>query len=316
MTTTDDALALARAVDRVAVLIAAGVPPPRALALVAGLGAGGHPQTVSPPVRSAFSGRSGFSVRSASSGRSSPGRSWSGGRSSSEGRSEVDGMLDVAARTGAPVVPALRALAGALRDRAAAERAVRTALAGPRASARVVLALPAFGVLLGSAWGVDTVGVLTRTPLGWSCVTVATALVAAAVRWSRRLLAAAADTAPTPGLLLEVWAVALSGGGAWSDAARTVEAVHGDREWPEADRQCLAETLALAGHAGVPAAELLRAAAVDRRADAAADGLARAERLGVRLVLPLGVCVLPAFVCVGVVPVVLGILSSTSTGLP
>ncbi|MBM7474917.1 type II secretion system F family protein [Curtobacterium herbarum] len=311
MTRTDDALAVARAVDRVAVLVAAGVPPPRALALVAGLGGGGggggDHDTVSSASRSSSSGSL------PSWGSSSWGPSSSG--SSSSGRSEVDGVLDVAGRTGAPVVPALRALAGALRDRAAAERAVRTALAGPRASARVVLALPWFGVLLGSAWGVDTVGVLTRTPLGWSCVVVASALVAAAVRWSRHLLAAAADTGGTPGLLLEIWAVALSGGGAWSDAARTVAAVHGDRDWPEADRQRLAETLALADQAGVPAAGLLRAAAVDRRADAAAESLVRAERLGVRLVLPLGVCVLPAFVCVGVVPVVLGILSSTSAGL-
>lgn len=292
MTPPDDALAVARAVDRLAVLVAAGVPPPRALALVAELGAG------------------------AGAGASpGPRRSSSVGRPPSTGGSEVDGVLAVAARTGSPVVPALRALAGALRDRAAAERAVRTALAGPRASARVVLALPAFGVLLGSAWGVDTVGVLTRTPLGWSCVVVAALLVAVAVRWSRHLLAAAADTGGAPGLLLEVWAVALSGGGAWSDADRTVAAVYGDRDWPEVDRRRLAETLALADHAGVPAAGLLRAAAVDRRADAAAEGLVRAERLGVRLVLPLGVCVLPAFVCVGVVPVVLGILSSTTPGL-
>lgn len=289
MTPPDDALAVARAVDRVAVLVAAGVPPPRALTLVAELGAGAG---------------------------TGPRRSSSVGRPPSTGGSEVDGVLAVAARTGSPIVPALRALAGALRDRAAAERAVRTALAGPRASARVVLTLPAFGVLLGSAWGVDTVGVLTRTPLGWSCVVVAALLVAVAVRWSGHLLAAAAaDTGGAPGLLLEVWAVALSGGGAWSDADRTVAAVYGDRDWPEVDRRRLAETLALADHAGVPAAGLLRAAAVDRRADAAAEGLVRAERLGVRLVLPLGVCVLPAFVCVGVVPVVLGILSSTSPGL-
>jgi tight adherence protein B len=73
----------------------------------------------------------------------------------------------------------------------------------------------------------------------------------------------------------------------------------------------LREVLELAQRAGVPAAALLRAAAEDVRDDAAAAGLAAAERLSVRLVLPLGVCVLPAFVLVGVVPVVVGVLSST-----
>ncbi len=72
--------------------------------------------------------------------------------------------------------------------------------------------------------------------------------------------------------------------------------------------------LCLAQRAGVPAAGLLRRAAEDVRDDAAATGLAAAERLAVRLVLPLGTCVLPAFVLVGVVPVVVGVLSSTVVG--
>ncbi|WP_420362490.1 hypothetical protein AABM26_12855 [Curtobacterium aetherium] len=228
---------------------------------------------------------------------------------------DVEGVLAVAARTGAPVVPALRALAASLRDTAAAERSVRVALAGPRSSARVVLALPAFGVLLGSTWGVDTIGVLVRTPVGWGCLAGAALLVAVAGRWTARLVTAAAGRPEVPGLLLDVWAVAVSGGGAWTDAASTVEAVFPGRHWPAEDRARLTETLALAERAGVPAAALLRACAVDSRADAAAEDVARAERLGVRLVVPLGVCVLPAFVLVGVVPVVLAILSSTSAGL-
>jgi tight adherence protein B len=285
----DDALAVARVLDRAAVLVAAGVPPPRAMMLAAGPRADG-----------------GSGAPRADDGSGAPrDAAWS----------EAAGVLDVASRTGSPLAPALRALAGSLRDRAAAERAVRTALAGPRASARVVLALPGLGTLLGSFWGVDSVGVLTRTPAGWACVAVAVLLVAVARRWTHHLVAAAADDGRVPGLLLDIWAIALSGGGAWTDAGRTIATVYGDRDWPEADRVRLAETLALADGAGIPAAALLRADAVDRRADAAAEGLVRAERLGVRLVVPLGVCVLPAFVAVGVVPVVLGILSSTSGDL-
>jgi tight adherence protein B len=288
---TGSPLVLARLLDRVAVLVGAGVPPPRAWALASGVTSavpdGGDHEFAFP-----------FEYRSE--------------RGDDGTHRDVHGVLAVAARTGAPVVPALRALAVSLRDTAAAERSVRVALAGPRSSARVVLALPAFGMLLGSMWGVDTVGVLVHTPVGWGCLSAAAFLVTVAQRWTSRLVSAAAGGTTIPGLLLDVWAVALSGGGAWADAASTVESVFGARDWPEGDRARLAETLSLAERAGVPAAGLLRACAVDSRADAAADGLARAERLGVRLVLPLGVCVLPAFVLVGVVPVVLGILSSTS----
>jgi tight adherence protein B len=288
---TGSPLALARLLDRVAVLVGAGVPPPRAWALASGTGSafpggGEHGDELEPGDRR--------------------------DRGDDETHRDVHAVLAVAARTGAPVAPALHALAESLRDTAAAGRAVRVALAGPRSSARVVLALPAFGILLGSMWGVDSVGVLVHTPVGWGCLSAAVVLVTAARRWTSRLVAAAAGGSAVPGLLLDVWAVALSGGGAWSDAAATVDSVFGDRDWPEADRVRLTETLTLAERAGVPASGLLRACAVDSRADAAAAGLERAERLGVRLVLPLGVCVLPAFVLVGVVPVVLGILSSTS----
>ncbi|MDO3696853.1 pilus assembly protein TadB, partial [Curtobacterium flaccumfaciens] len=83
---------------------------------------------------------------------------------------------------------------------------------------------------------------------------------------------------------------------------------------PAEDVHRLREVLDLARRAGVPAAGLLRRAAEDVRDEAAADGLVAAERLAVRLVLPLGVCILPAFVFVGVVPVVVGVLSSTVGG--
>uniref|UniRef100_A0A942YEW7 Type II secretion system F family protein n=1 Tax=Neobacillus citreus TaxID=2833578 RepID=A0A942YEW7_9BACI len=229
---------------------------------------------------------------------------------------DVAAVLRVAERTGAPVAPTLRALAGALRRSAASDRAVRVALAGPRTSARVVLAMPLLGIALGSAWGSDALGVLTTTPAGWACVLAAGALVAVGRTWSARLLRAATPDGHVPGVLLDAWAVALSGGGSWTDAGSAVRAGLGDRRPAESEQELLAEVLSLARAAGVPAAALLRAAAEDVRDDAAADGLAAAERLGVRLVLPLGVCVLPAFVLVGVVPVVVGVLSSTGVGRP
>lgn len=100
-------------------------------------------------------------------------------------------------------------------------------------------------------------------------------------------------------------------GGSWNGAGDLVHAAMAHRAPGPDERARLAETLDLAHRAGVPAAALLRNAAEDLRDDVAAASLAAAERLGVRLVLPLGLCVLPAFVVVGVVPVVVGLLSST-----
>lgn len=67
------------------------------------------------------------------------------------------------------------------------------------------------------------------------------------------------------------------------------------------------DALGLALRAGAPGAELLRDAAAEVRRRRAREAQRRASALGVRLVLPLGVCALPAFVAVAVVPVVLSL---------
>ena len=45
---------------------------------------------------------------------------------------------------------------------------------------------------------------------------------------------------------------------------------------------------------------------------ARAEARETAERLAVRLMLPLGACILPAFLLLGVVPMLIGLLSSTA----
>ena len=67
--------------------------------------------------------------------------------------------------------------------------------------------------------------------------------------------------------------------------------------------------------AGVPAAALLHAEAEERRRIARADGQRRAVELGTRLLLPLGVCILPAFIALGVAPIVVSIVSSTAVAI-
>lgn len=62
---------------------------------------------------------------------------------------------------------------------------------------------------------------------------------------------------------------------------------------------------------GTPPAGALRSAAGAARVAAQAEALEAAGRLGVRLVLPLGLCFLPAFVLVGLVPVLLGMAGAS-----
>ena len=76
----------------------------------------------------------------------------------------------------------------------------------------------------------------------------------------------------------------------------------------------LARTMLLAERTGAPAAAALRRAAVDERARRRRTAQVAARRLGVRLVLPLGLATLPSFVLLGVVPVVMGLATELLAG--
>ncbi len=170
-------------------------------------------------------------------------------------------------------------------------------------------------ILFGAALGYDSWRILVLTSVGWGCLAVGGVLVAAGWAWNRRLLARAMRGAGRiPGLTAELMSQAMSGGVSVSRARRIV----GDACAScgvEADWRPVDEAVAVAEEAGAPVAELLRAGAEAARLEAEADAAERTERLGVALMLPLGLCVLPAFVAVGVVPLIAAIVSSTLEGL-
>jgi pilus assembly protein TadC len=68
-----------------------------------------------------------------------------------------------------------------------------------------------------------------------------------------------------------------------------------------------ARALARAADGGAPVAAAVSRLAAEARAEAASSGEQAARRVGVLVVAPLGLCFLPAFVLLGVVPVVIGL---------
>jgi Flp pilus assembly protein TadB len=81
------------------------------------------------------------------------------------------------------------------------------------------------------------------------------------------------------------------------------------RAWADVpvELAALGRVLVRAGESGATAAPALRALAADSRAGLRADTEAAVRRAGVWVLAPLGACFLPAFVCLGVAPMVLGI---------
>ncbi|GAA1059397.1 type II secretion system F family protein [Agromyces bracchium] len=220
----------------------------------------------------------------------------------------------VADAAGAPLARCLTMLAGTLRDEAQLRREAAALLAGPAASARLVAALPLIAVAFGALLGFDTLGVLVGGPVGLACLALGSALLWGGARWNRALIRRAAVENPDAGLELELLAMALSSGASIVRAERIVQEALAAHLPDSPPRGAARAVVALAERAGAPVADLLRAEAARLRGAARAEGAARAARLGVQLMLPLGCCVLPAFVLLGVVPLMISVVTGTLGG--
>ena len=74
----------------------------------------------------------------------------------------------------------------------------------------------------------------------------------------------------------------------------------------------LRDALGFAALTGAPSSAILYAQAARLRRERFREAEKRAASLGVKLVIPLGLCSLPAFICLGVVPVLLALVPSGS----
>ncbi|WP_394770203.1 type II secretion system F family protein [Lacisediminihabitans sp.] len=298
---------IASFVQRLGVLLAAGVAPSSGWGYLAEAAVGPEAarlRSIADSVAAGASIADAVLAVAPSAGRNEP--VWRG----------IAAAWQVATDAGAPLAPTLAELAASLRALAQNEEDLRSALAGPAATARMVVMLPVVGVLFGLVLGFDSLSVLFATPPGLVCLALGVTLMLAARWWSRRLVDAARPTQLTPGLSLDLMAIAVSGGAALPRAIASVS-----EAWArfglddDGGRAAIDEVLSLSRRAGVPAAALLRSEAAEARRAARSAGERRAATVAVTLMLPLGVCVLPAFMLLGVAPLLIAVLSSTVAGI-
>lgn len=240
----------------------------------------------------------------------------------------------LAGELGAPLADTLDECAIALAHSEENEAARSVALAGPAASARLLALLPLLGLMLGTLLGTDPGGQLMGGGIGTLAGVLGAVLYGSGIKWSQHLLRAArgpaAPTVDTTVLLALVRASIRSGAAipraleSTGTAIGAPDLIRASRllllgaAWQEAWEDATTAGVTELSHALEPAwidgadpIPLLERAAAswqlrrDRRAREAA------ARLGVRLVMPLALCYLPAFVLIGVLPIVLG----TSGGL-
>ena len=105
---------------------------------------------------------------------------------------QLAACFDIAEASGCPLADVLTRFAAQLEAEDDAEAARQTALAGPRATARLLGWLPLLGLGLGMLLGVDPVRILLGTPYGIAAFTLGIGLAAAGRIWSSRLVRTAA----------------------------------------------------------------------------------------------------------------------------
>ncbi len=104
--------------------------------------------------------------------------------------------LDVAEASGSPLAAVLARYALRLEAELDAMAARETALAGPKATVRLLSWLPVLGLVLGMIMGVDPLAALFGGPIGWTILLTGAALMVVGRRWSGALIRAAARDAP------------------------------------------------------------------------------------------------------------------------
>jgi tight adherence protein B len=108
-----------------------------------------------------------------------------------EGLRAVAAAWDVAARSGAALALVLTKVAGGLRSDEEARAEVAAELSSPRATAKLLAALPLFGIGLGLSVGAEPLRFLLHTTAGLVCLSAGVALALLGMWWVEHLSSAA-----------------------------------------------------------------------------------------------------------------------------
>jgi tight adherence protein B len=119
------------------------------------------------------------------------------GRPGAEGLAAVAACWQVAVDGGASLATGLDRVAQSLRAERDQREELRSQLAGPRATALVLAALPLAGLLLGAAMGVQPLRVLLHTAPGLGCLAAGVALEWAGLSWASAIIRHAERSADT-----------------------------------------------------------------------------------------------------------------------
>lgn len=256
------------------------------------------------------------------------------GRAAARAALALGAACRLSAANGAPLAEVLDAVADGLDEAESAEEARRVAAAGARTSTRILTALPLLGVAAAQILGAAPLERFLDGGLGTVLGLVGVGLLLAARLVSDRLVAraSASPNGLDEAIACDLARAALDAGAsipgvleALGEASSDPElaaagrglrlGVSWDAAWEGTASPALARALEPAWIDGTAPDDLLARTAAQIRSRRLADARAAAESLGVELAVPVGALLLPAFLALGLGPVVLHLVDGGFGGL-
>lgn len=226
---------------------------------------------------------------------------------------QLDVVWALALNGGGSISEAIESLGETFRAAARHSREIELAFAGPKATAKLVAWLPAAGLVLAQLFGLDPIAAIFKNFLAFASLAIGILLLAAGHYWARSIIRKAAPSQDDPGLYFDSIRFGVLAGLPLIGAIKTVDDLFQKQLNANSDVAMVAKLDRMAKlnrTSGASISGLLAGEAAARReAKWFADSNALAK-LSVKLMIPLGVVTLPAFVLSTIVPVAISLLSN------
>jgi tight adherence protein B len=226
---------------------------------------------------------------------------------------ELSLYWQLAIELGSPIADSLRHLADSREQQLENERQIQLAFATPSMTAKLINWLPIVSLLLAQAVGLNPFGAIASNLLVVIAVLVGLSLMATAKFWSNHILLAAKPHQEDPAFYINCVAMAIEAGLPPIVAIQRVqEKLFEGEDSTHSTRQIEMVTalLELSARTGAAAVRLLRSLADQERKEKTFAENEKIAKLNIKLLLPIGLAVLPAFGLLTIVPVAFGFLGS------
>ena len=224
-------------------------------------------------------------------------------------------LRGLALASGGPPAQAMARVRQVIEHRQEQLRRIELANATPRATVKLVLWLPVAALVIGQFSGLGSVVVLFKSPIALASVLAGGLLLAIGHYWSGRLLLRARAVDFDDAVFLDGIAMAMSGGLPIpkSQELASQSFLQSFAKNPSAEiQQEVVDAIEFSKDTGASLSILLSEKANEIRAAVQYSKAEALEKLTVKLLIPLGASVLPAFALIAVVPIAISFLTNSN----